>query len=300
MESKTSYTMVGLSVLVLLAALIATALWLSVGFGQKKHNIYAVYIHEAVTGLSEAAPVKFNGVQVGSVLKIKLNPLDPQQVKLLLNIEEGTPVTTSTTATLVSQGITGTSYVGLSASSSDLTPLQKIPNEPYPIIPTKPSLFTQLDSVLRDLTENVNSVSVRINKILDEENTRNVKKTLANFEKFTAVVAKNTNNIDGILQNTEKLATNLAKASRDLPRVIKELKNMANDVGQAGQKVADTMKTGKAALEKISQQTLPPATSLLHRLDSIAANLEQVSAQVRRNPSVIIRGSTEPKPGPGE
>lgn len=139
MEAKTNYTIVGLTVVILTAALLASALWLSVGFDQKKYKIYAVYIHEAVSGLSEDSPVKYNGVPVGSVAKIELSQIDPQQVKILLNIEEGTPITTSTTATLISQGITGTTYVGLSASSSELTPLKKFPRNPIPLF--QPSLL---------------------------------------------------------------------------------------------------------------------------------------------------------------
>lgn len=307
METKTNYTIVGLSVLILTAALIATALWLSVGFDQKKYSTYAVYIHEAVSGLNEESAVKFNGVQVGTVSKIRLNPNDPQQVKILLNIDSGIPVTTSTTATLISQGITGNTYVGLSASSSDLTLLQKIPNEPYPIIPTRPSLFTQLDSVLKEVSDNVNNVSIRLNRVLDEENAQAIKKTLANLQNFSSVIATNDKNISRTLKSTSKLAKNLAEASEDLPSIIKglqqaivSLNSMTKSVKDAGQKVGDAMNSGKTAMNKISQQTLPPAITLLRRLDTIAANLEQVSAQIRQNPAVVIRGASAPKLGPGE
>ncbi len=68
----------------------------------------------------------------------------------------------------------------------------------------------------------------------------------------------------------------------------------------AGQHVSVTMEAGKNTINKLSQQTLPPIVLLMQRLDLIAANLEKVSAQMRQNPAVVIRGSTPPKPGPGE
>lgn len=135
MEAKTNYTIVGVVVLILLVGLITTMLWLSIGFNQKKYTTYTVYMHEAASGLTQDAPVKYNGVQVGYVKEIRLNQNDPRQVEILLDIEEGTPVTTSTFATLNSQGITGVSYIGLSASTSNLTPITKMPGEPYPVIP---------------------------------------------------------------------------------------------------------------------------------------------------------------------
>lgn len=307
MEAKTNYTVVGLVVLILTGALIATGLWLSVGFDQKQYKLYAVYIHEAVSGLSEESPVKFNGVKVGMVRKIELNQTDPQQVRLLLGIEEGTPITTSTTATLMSQGITGTSYVGLSASSSELTPLLKAADEPYPVIPAKPSLFTQLDSALKDVSENVNKVSLEIRRIFDNENAMYVKKTLANMEIFTDVIAQNSKNINQSLQSADIFLKNLSSVSEDLPEIahelklgVKKLNGLAATISTAGEKVSSTMEAGKTAIDKISQQTIPPTVTLLRRLDLIAANIEKVSAQMRQNPAVVIRGTTPPQPGPGE
>ncbi|CEK11674.1 MlaD family protein [Legionella hackeliae] len=307
MEAKTNYTVVGIIVLILIAGLLASGLWLSVGFEQKKYQTFEVYMHEAVSGLSNEAVVKFNGVQVGFVKKIELNQQDPQQVKLLLSIEEGTPITTSTSATLISQGITGTTYVGLSASSSDLTPLRKTPNHRYPIIPSKPSLFHQLDSVLKEVSENVNKVSVEVSRIFDKENAEYIKRTLANFKTVTDVIAKDSEHIHQSLQSADIFLNNAAKVSKEFPTVVADLKvgvqkfnTMANSVSHAGEEIADTMQAGKLAINKISQQAVPPAVVLLRRLDVIAANLEKISAQMRQNPSVLIRGTKPPKPGPGE
>jgi phospholipid/cholesterol/gamma-HCH transport system substrate-binding protein len=304
LEAKTNYTMVGLIVLILTCALLVSALWLSVGFDQKKYTIYAAYFHETVSGLNEESPVKYNGVQIGSVYKIELSPLDPREVEILLKIEEGTPITTSTTATLISQGITGTTYIGLSAGSSDLTPLQKIPKEPYPIIPTKPSLLNQIDKLVKDVSDNVNGVSVRIKSIFDDENVNNVKKSLENLQKFSNTIIENNDKINGSIKNTDILLRNLAHVSDDLPIVIRDLKNSINtltkEISSAGQNVSTTMKAGKTTLDKISQQAIPPAVLLLRQLNNIAANLDKVSTQMRQNPSVVIRGTTPPPRGPGE
>ena len=75
---------------------------------------------------------------------------------------------------------------------------------------------------------------------------------------------------------------------------------MSHDISAAGAQVSDAMRAGRNSIDKISQQAIPPAVILLRRLNLIAANLEQVSAEIRQNPAVIIRGSAPPKPGPGE
>lgn len=286
MESKTNYTIVGIIVLVLAVGLLSAGLWLSIGFDQKKYNIYAVYMGEAASGLNEESLVRYNGVKVGYVNKIELNQADPQQVKIHLKIVEGTPVTQATRATLINQGITGTTYLGLSASSPTLTPLQKKPGELYPVIPYNPSFFHQLE-------ENVNDMSVGMKRILSKQNTTNLSKALANLQTITDVIAVNN--------------ASLEKSLRNLPALINELKKgvhqfgaMADELSVAGSQVTSTMKAGRNSIDKISQQALPPAVILLRRLNLIAANLEKTSAEMRQNPAVIIRGSASPKLGPGE
>ncbi len=75
---------------------------------------------------------------------------------------------------------------------------------------------------------------------------------------------------------------------------------MADDVSVAGKQFTVTMQAGKNSINQISQQTLPPITLLMRRLNDIAANLEKVSAEMRQNPSIMIRGSAPQKLGPGE
>ncbi|WP_133127506.1 MlaD family protein [Legionella nagasakiensis] len=286
MESKINYTAVGLTVLILTAGLIIAGLWLSIGFERKKYNTYTVYMNESVAGLSEESLVKYNGVKVGQVSNIELSKFDPQRVKISLKIEEGTPITTSTYATLITQGITGTTYLGLSPSSSTFVPLQKTPGEPYPVIPSKPSFFNRLE-------KNINDISRGFKRILTKENSENLKESLNNLQKISYSIAKNDEHIDKSLQE-------LPKILNELKAGIRKFSAMTEDMSKAGKQFSITMKAGKESIDKISQQTIPPAIILLRRLDLIAANLENVSAQMRQNPAVVIRGSTPPKPGPGE
>lgn len=279
MESKANYSLVGLIVILLTIALVTTCLWLSVGLNKKTYRTYAVYLSEAAAGLSDESPVKFNGVQVGYVKKIALDQTDPRKVQLLLAIEEGTPVTVTTTATLISQGITGTTYVGLKADSDNLTPLEKKPEEPYPVIPATPSLFNQLDAALKDVSQNINAVSVDIRRMFDKQNAQYVRQTLKHIDAITRSIAANESHISGILEKTDALSTKLAKASTNLPQLIDD---------------------GDAALRAFKQEAIPEAITLLHRLNRIAQNIEGVSQAMKQNPSVLIRGTQSPKPGPGE
>lgn len=307
MEAKANYTLVGILVLILLSALIGAALWLSVGFNQKKYSLYTVYLSESASGLNTESPVKYNGVQVGFVKKIALNDNDPRQVELTLSIESNVPITTSTTAALISQGITGVTYVGLAATSPDLTPIALIDDEPYPVIPSRPSLFNQLDAIVKEVADNINKVSIQTQRVFTDDNAASFKNSLANLEHFTSVLSENSIHIQQSMKSADVFLANMAVLSHDLPDMVKELKLgvhkfnlMASDVSKASLKLSSAMVSGKSTLDQMSQQTLPEATILLEHLNTISANLEKVSNEVRQNPSVVLRGTKPPLPGPGE
>ena len=286
MEAKTNYFIVGLSVLILATGLLVAALWLSVGFDKKEYNTFTVYMREAVSGLTAESPVKYNGVKVGFISLIQLNDHDPQQVKLQIQVEEGTPITTSTKATLVAQGITGATYLGLTASSSTFIPLQKTADEPYPVIPHKTSFFYELE-------KNITDATTGINRIFDKENAQHLKKSLDNLEKISTMIEQNNANLNKSLEGLPQLITELKSSAH-------QFNDTSRDISAAGAQLSSTMRAGRNSIDKISQQAIPPAVLLLRRLDSIAANLEKVSAEMRQNPAVMIRGSASPKPGPGE
>lgn len=286
MESKSNYTLVGLAVLVLSTCLLSVGLWLSVGFDRKTYDNYIVYMDEPVSGLSEESAVKYNGVRVGYVSDIELSPTNPQRVRLLLKIEQGMPVTIDTRATLISQGITGATYLGLTAASSSLEPLPKTPEEPYPVIPYRPSFYYMLE-------KNVNRLSEQFNQVFTKENTENIRKIITHLESVTAVIDKNDAAINQTLRDFPKLINAIEHST-------KRFNAMAKDVSVAGNQFTKTMKAGRSSIDQLSQQTIPEAVLLLRRLNNIASNLENVSSQMRQNPSVVIRGNQPLQPGPGE
>lgn len=220
MESKTNYTIVGLTVVSLLFGLLIAALWLSEGFNRKTYQYYTVYMQEAVSGLNQESLVKYNGVKVGVVHEIKLSKANPQLVRLTLKVEDTTPVTTSTYASLIPQGITGTTYLGLSADSSDPTPIKAEAGEPYPVIPYKPSFLTQIEKT-------VTTLSVSLKAFLSDENAHNFKLTLKNLQRISAILAVNDESLGDTLKQ-------LPKITEDLRRSINYFSEMSHDVSIAG------------------------------------------------------------------
>lgn len=238
MEPNVNYTVVGAFTIALIAAIVLTIIWLSAGFTSEEYTPYLIYMNESVNGLSQDATVKYNGVDVGTIKSIELNPNNPQQVKLLVDIKVGTPITEDTVAMLDTQGITGLAYIDLKNMGPSKKPLPFLPNEEYPVIPTRPSIFVRIDTALSQLSTNMNLISQQVQILLSPENQRAFKHTLENLDQITQNTAKSTQQLpqvmqtfntqtlpatNEILQNVETITNNLTNLSRSLkqnPSVI--------------------------------------------------------------------------------
>lgn len=285
MDTKAHYTLVGLAVVVLLSALIAGILWLSVGLNRPTYNTFLIYMNQSVVGLNNEAEVKFNGVDVGYVKNMELNPQNPQQVIVQLQIRDKTPITTSTVATLSAQGITGLNFISLSAQTPNAPLIKPTQTPPYPVIPTEPSLLVQLGSLLKDTSNQVQGMSNSIQNVLDDQNAANFKQILINLNAVTVSLAANSQNMAEILQQTNTVLKNTATASMEFPQLTKNLQMSINNLNQA---------------TNLAKEGMIPAVRLINHLASISGNMESFANDVNQNPAILLRGKAVNNLGPGE
>lgn len=301
-ETKVNYTIVGLFVILLFAALVAGILWLSGGAQYRKtYDTYLVYMDESVAGLNLNAPVKYRGVEVGRVKRISLD--QGERVRLELDIERGTPIKENTAAILKVQGLTGIAQIELTGGTRDARPLVARPGEEPPVIKTMPSLLTRLDTAVSDSIAGFNRVAQRIDAVLDEDNQRAFKQLMADMAKLSATLAARRDVIDAGLRDAASAAGNTAKASADLPRLIERisrsaaaLEKMAGDASRASVAIRKTM-TG---VDQAAEGMVPELEQTLAEMRELSASLKRVSEDVGRNPNMLLLGREPAMPGPGE
>lgn len=307
MDTKVNYTIIGLFVVILTVLGILLFLWLTSLKHREVYDTYLVYIHDEVAGLSVQSPVRYNGVKVGYVESIRLNPNDPQQVVLILKIKRGTPITTSTVASLMSEGISGVTHVGLRALTAQAPPLTAKPGEKYPVIPSEPSILAKLGTTLQDVTKSLKNLSDNVSQVFDEKNRQSIRSSLSNISEITKTIADNSKNINQSLLSMRKLLDNGALASEQLPKIMDQMHGtlhsltlMADQFHSAGKEVLLTVGDTRNTMSNISQQILPSVQQLLDQLNTMTSNLQEVSVDLQHNPSILVRGQYPPPSGPGE
>ncbi len=313
-KPKTSYVLVGLFVLLLSAAFIAALLWLTTGGPPKDYDFYVVYMTESVSGLNIDAPVKYKGVNVGRVRDIRLDPDNPEQVRVLLVVLEGTPVKRDTVATLAVQGLTGLAHLDLSGGSRDAPPLEPEEGEDYAVIPSRPSLLVRLDDTVSTLLGNLIETSSRLNEVLREDNQEAIAGILENTREMTGQLASRGAELEGLIREMNAIVSNARRASERLPDLVGQfdqtasaLEKMADSLASAGEtleasstELQETITTSGADLRRFTGTALPEATNLVVELRDTAVSLRRISESIEADPSQILFGAPEPQPGPGE
>ena len=303
-----NYAIVGAFVLVLGGALIAVVLWLASGGAfQKKYDPYLAVMDESVAGLNMNAPVKFNGVDVGKVRGIQLDPVNPNIVRLTFAIERGTPIKDDTVAVLKTQGLTGIAYVELSGGAAASPPLLAIAPEPYPQIKTKPSLAARLENVLTTAMSKLDRMSTNIDALLSDENRAAVTSALADMATLTRTFAARKEAIDAGITNVARTFENSAHITAKMGPVIEQIgrsadavERMGNDTSQASKNAGKTIRAVGADVQRFTGDTLPELDRLLGELRVLSSSLRRLSDQTERNPTSILSGRSPVPDGPGE
>jgi len=304
-----NYAIVGAFVLALGAVLVAGVLWLASGGAlHKTYHLYLAIADESVAGLNLNAPVKYSGVDVGKVREIRLDPVNPQRVYLLLGIERGTPIREDTIAVLRTQGLTGIAYVELSGGAKESPPLVATAAYEYPVIKTKASLSARLENILTDVLGKLDSTSNNINAILSDENRAAFTGALADISAVTRTMAARKDTLDAAIVDAGRAFKNASRATEQMEPVVARIgrgadavEKMGNDIAATSASAGRTVDSVGADLTRFSAETLPELERLLAELSVLSTSLRRLSQQTERDPRGLLFGRKASVPeGPGE
>jgi len=257
----------------LLVSIVAGVIWYF--FSASAYMNYQISTQESVSGLIVDAPVEFHGVDVGKVKSIKL--IDPHSVSILLSIDKTAPITSASVATITSRGLatrgfTGYVYIAIEDVGTDVRPLTARSGEPYPTIPTMPSKFMTLDATLNQINANVQVLTDLLQSILDQQTIASLKQSADGLQQVTKILAENSKKLNSIVINTER----------------------------ASQRLGPLLDSSHDTVNALQTQILPEAHKALSDLETLTNSFTGIANKVNRDPSILIRGTTPPPPGPGE
>jgi phospholipid/cholesterol/gamma-HCH transport system substrate-binding protein len=305
METRVAYAAVGAFVIALTAALIGLGLWLGADIETKRYMPYMFLTSESASGINPGTVVRYRGVEVGRVKQLHLD--NPEQVRILLDIEEGTPIKTDTRASIATQGVTGLAFIELTGGTVSAPDLRPGPDGAPPLIPPAPSLLRRLDVAVSRNLENLDRIALQLQDLLNEENRTAFATLIRNLATLSETLAQERGRMSEVLANSERLTRAGAETLERLPETLARLDGTLDEVRTAAANFRETSRTLGDASRTTAQEVgalrrnlEPGLESLLRQVESATAAVEDLARQLKRDPGQLLRGTPPRELGPGE
>jgi phospholipid/cholesterol/gamma-HCH transport system substrate-binding protein len=230
METKANHILVGTFTLIVVALGFGFIYWLARFEEAAGKEPIVIVFEEAVTGLTAGGDVLFNGIKVGEVASLAVDPDDPKRVRTLVHVRTGTPVKADTVARLEFQGLTGVAVVQLSGGSPGAETIGVGPDGEIPVIIAEKSQLKKLLDTVSDIAEKGSSLFVRLDRVLGT-NEEAIGRSIANVEEFTDTLAANSDRIDSFMRDASAFAGRLDGMSAGLDELIKGINALTGEGG---------------------------------------------------------------------
>ncbi len=196
MEVRARYLLIGLFTIAVIGLGFGFVYWLHSGGGLGQRTVYRIRYDGTVSGLIKGSAVLFNGIRVGEVTAMSLDPKNPSQVMVDVAIEAKAPVRADTLAGIDFQGLTGAPIVTLAGGSAQL-PLLTPTGGSIPVLQAEKNAGQGMTQAARDLMRNIDRVV--------NENATPLRNLIANADQFAAALARNSDRVDGLMSGLERL-----------------------------------------------------------------------------------------------
>ncbi len=223
-----------------------------------------MYFKESVTGLGVGGIVQYNGINVGEVRKLTLDPKDPRRVIARIRLQADTPVKINTKAKLALVGLTGLAQINLSGGLPESPRLKPTEDRKIPIIATEPS-------ALQNIAEAANDIVERLQLILSDENIARISGTLDDLNQITDTVADQKEDVAALIKNlravSAQMNTTLVKAQgsldtidrsvvQNLPEIMRKLDRTLAQLEATGSNANMILTDNREAIANFSQNGL--------------------------------------------
>jgi len=220
METKANYIVTGAFTLAVIVGAFGFVYWFQHSSGGGEKATYRVVFDGSVVGLDAGSTVTFNGIRVGEVAKLKLDPRDPRKVVALITLDRAVPVRADTKAGLQFQGLTGLAEVALTGGSPDAAPIATDGAQP-------PTLFSDA-SASADVTQQARDVLARIDGMV-ADNEAALHASLQNIQTVTATLAQNSERLDKVMAGLQNL-TGGSDGNGQIGQAADSIRRLADDL----------------------------------------------------------------------
>ncbi|HTU67133.1 MAG TPA: MlaD family protein [Steroidobacteraceae bacterium] len=299
MEREANYTAVGAFVL-LVATMAAFFVWWYAGSSDARDYLrYEIYFEGSVSGLNRGSTVRYLGVEVGRVVAIRIDKRANDRVQVIADIDEHTPISKDTLASLSMQGVTGLLYIDLLAANNSKGRMPAVPSEQYPVIDSVQSNFDRLLSSLPDLVGRATEVTERATRVLSDQNILAFSNTMKHLEESAATLPKTMRNADQVVADLQATLVDVRAAAAGARQLIDTSGPNLAAASERVRAISDNLAKTTANLDKLMadhredlglflRDSLPEIERLLRDSRQAAQEFSELSRSLKADPSQLL------------
>ena len=270
METRANYVLIGVFTLAVVVGVFGFVYWFQNIGGTGERAFYRVQFEGSVSGLRTGATVLFNGIRVGEVTDLRLNPERPKQVLASISIDKLVAVRKDTEVGLEFQGLTGIAALSLKGGDPSTPPVAGAKSAK-----DNPPLLTAPPGATQDVTQAARDALRKVQEFI-EENQKSFKSALENIDKFSGALARNSDRIDKITEGLQNLTGGADGKGGEINEAARSIKTLADNLDKRTAEIT----VGISRLTSTGTRTLTT-------IGKAAKNFDE-------NPSRIIWGGSAP------
>jgi phospholipid/cholesterol/gamma-HCH transport system substrate-binding protein len=317
METRANHVLIGAFTLAVLVFGLMFVMWAAKYSTDQQWDEYRVVFREAVTGLSVGSVVQYNGIGVGEVQDLRLDPRDPSRVLADIRVRSGTPVKTDTSAKLAFVGLTGVAMIQLTGGKPESPMLNEASDRDRPVIVADVSAIQRLLESSEDIVTTASDVVLRINRLLSDENMERISRTIAHIEQVSGTVAGQREDIRQLIvsarESSQRLERTLATAEttmqrvdssvatidaslvQKLPELVTRLDATLVQIEALSRTANRTLESNADAIDSFGNQGLTQVGPALAELRAVLRELDRITSQIEDNPAAFVLGRGKPE-----
>ena len=229
---------------------------------QKWDSYFIVFEDYPVSGLQVGGTVNYQGIKVGRVQEVKIDPKDVNRVIVTINVEPGTPMKVDTEAVLGMALLTGIKSVEIKGGTNEAANMV-----PGSQIKAGSTLIDDISERAMTIVDQVEQIAVNIAKLTNDENQQHISKIL---EQTGLILEETKSNLAGTLDAVSKIANNVADMTTGLSKNI-------DDITLAAVGTIDTLSATTVSSIELLTTTLNDELTLITR--NLNDNIDVIAEQ---------------------
>jgi phospholipid/cholesterol/gamma-HCH transport system substrate-binding protein len=305
METRAHFVAVGTFVLAVIFLAFVAVLWLGrAEFGQLAKRYY-IFFRGSVAGLNKGSQVQYNGIPVGRVVDIRVDPGNLEQIQVTVEIDTSiVDIKSDARAFLEANILNGIATIQIRGGTREARELVPDPGHKYAVIKAGRSELEEVKASLPELVADLKEAAHNLNSLLNEQNRQAVSDTLQNLRTITASFVAPAKEVSEIVDNANAAIQELRSFFRDLDQsyvgkgglkdqlsqTLDDADRLAKNLGDTNRQLQSVIQEARPGVRDFAQRTLTRVGDLLIDAQRFIAGLSRLSSEIERDPTRLLFG----------